>query len=126
MLPSKQFALTALSDGQWEFYNNTDYEAKVKRTIDIGTRIEFVTEKKIILFGEFYRVGGKRNEVLSTSFQSPDDLSGFVVKNRFNAGLKYASPDMIYSLTAGYGAPLAGDSFIGPSMDSVYKRLGVR
>lgn len=120
-LLAKQFAATLLSDGEWNFRNSNDYQTKLKRIADIGTRLDFITEKKIILFGEFYRVGGKSNELVYNSSES-----GYVLKNRFNAGLKYASPGMIYSLTAGYGAPLAGDNFIGSSMDSVYKRLGVR
>lgn len=120
-LLAKQFAATLISDGEWEIRNDSTYQAKVRRIIDLGTRLDFVTESKIIFFGEFYRVGGKRSEL---SYNATE--SGYTLKNRINAGIKYASPDMIYSLTAGYGAPLAGDNFIGPSMDSVYKRLGVR
>lgn len=120
-LLSDQLASTLLSDGEWEYRQPSPWSSKLKRIIDIGLRFDYVTYQEMIFFGEFYRIGGKRNEVKS-SYEN-DHL---ILDNRISAGVKYASPSLIYSFCFSYGAPLAGEYFIGSSIDSVYKRLGVR
>lgn len=118
---SEQFAGTLLSDEIWEYRTSSSSQTRLKRVLDLGTRIDFVTNMKMVLFCELYRIGTKRNEAHSGSH-----AGAIAADNRINAGFKYASPSMIYSLSFGYGSPLAGEQFFGGSIDSVYKRLGVR
>lgn len=121
LLLSDQLASSILADGEWEYRQANEWQTSLKRIIDVGLRIDYVTVQQMIIFGEFYKVGGKRNEI-----RTPYDSNHFMLENRINAGLKYASPSLIYSLSLCYGSPFAGEYFFGNSSDSVYKRLGVR
>lgn len=117
-----RISASAIADGNWEFSKySSNYQTSVKRRFDIGTRLDYVSLKELVLFGGFYRIGGKRNELSPTSPES-----GYELENRFDAGVKYASSDMIYSLSLTYGPPLAGENYFANSTDSVYKRLGVK
>ena len=121
ILVSDQLASTILLDGEWRYRQPDEWQTKLERIIDLGLRFDYVTRQQIVTFAEFYRVGGKRNELRGS--HNNDHL---ILDNRINVGLKYASPSLIYSLSFCYGSPIAGEYFSGSGTDSVYKRLGLR
>ena len=119
----QNLALTCLQYTSWIF-EDRKYTRSLYREHELGLRIDYITEKQIVVYGEFTRFGGLNREI---NFDEHRD--GLTLKNHAEIGVIHASSDMLYGLSFVYlnDRPTSeGKSSATLTRNTGYERLGGR
>lgn len=116
-------ALTCLHFSSWSF-GDRQWSRSVTREHELGLRVDYITEKQYVVYGEFTRFGGLRREI-----NYSEHFDGLTLKSHAEIGVIHASSDMLYGLSFVYmnARPTVDGTWSSNlTRNTGYERLGGR
>jgi hypothetical protein len=114
-----QYGLSGIADLLWR--RNVVYlNSNTQRIFQIGARLDVIKSPSMIAYGEFSRAGARRHDI---AFNPVENKSRYAMRNRFDIGVQYASPELLYAFSFVYGVEPISE--ILEMNHQQFQRLGV-